>query len=826
MLTRTLVVVVVCWVVCSCCVGSTAVQAAESSKAPRPSGAFSAPVPIADSEIIPRADEVVKFLQKLRLQVAADSTLKSIQADLSAFAEKSDRQRESEAEITSKSRSVQRLNEVLREWSLGRSQLEDWEQALAKRSKTLAAQHRDIDQITETWRATQDAVAKKYLFKAVLQRRVDEVLQEAEVTRVAIEEQTAKLLKLQSQVADRLLALAETRKEIDQARQELGRNLLMLDSAPLWQALFGAEAQDTIMQETSGSARRMLDDLRDFLKNYSERITFHLVFFLALVLLFTFLRRGLTPEAAQRLGSPAAIFVLDRPFSSSLLLALIPSPWVYPGVAAAILRTAMVPSVISVIRLLSGLLPRMPQRWVYLFAALYVLEFFYSLLPEDRLLARVLLLFIATVGWIGLGLFLRSPKAQFLGSSSVERVILLVARLVWGLFAVAIVSNLVGNMSLAEFLVVAPVRMAYVGALIFAGAQLLMTLSVVGLQSPTARVLRSVREHSELLASRCRVIIRLAAITLWGCVTLYMLGVLGDVLAAGGAFLQLRWKVGATEISVERVAIFVTVLVSAILLSWLLRFVLTEEIFPRIVLPRGVPAAVDVLSRYSVLLMGFLIALAATGVDFSKVTLLISALGVGIGFGLQNLVNNFVSGLILVFEHPVQVGDSVEVGTVFGDVRKIGFRASVLRTPDGADVIVPNSELIGSRVINWSLFDRLRRISISVNVAHGTDPDRVIGILVGVARKHPAVLANPPPLAVFDRLADSALNFTLFCWSYVDTFFVTRSELTIAINNAIAEAAIRIPFPQQDVHVHWPDGQGAPLEASALSKDVEQIKSV
>jgi small-conductance mechanosensitive channel len=225
------------------------------------------------------------------------------------------------------------------------------------------------------------------------------------------------------------------------------------------------------------------------------------------------------------------------------------------------------------------------------------------------------------------------------------------------------------------------------------------------------------------------------------------------------------------------------------------------------------------------MLLGFLIALAAAGVDFSKVTLLISALGVGVGFGLQGVVNNFVSGLILVFEHPVQVGDFVEVGTIFGEVRKIGFRASVLRTPDGADVIVPNSELIGSKVINWSLFDRLRRINISVGVAYGTDPNRVLDILLGIARKHPAVLAEPAPLAVFDRFGDSALRFTLLCWAFVDTFFLAQSELTIAINNAFKEAGIQIPFPQQDVHVHWPDRQGVPAEASVVSKDVGQIKS-
>jgi small-conductance mechanosensitive channel len=206
-------------------------------------------------------------------------------------------------------------------------------------------------------------------------------------------------------------------------------------------------------------------------------------------------------------------------------------------------------------------------------------------------------------------------------------------------------------------------------------------------------------------------------------------------------------------------------------------------------------------------------------VDLSKVTLLVSALGVGIGFGLQNVVNNFVSGLILVFEHPVQVGDSVEVGTTFGEVRKIGFRASVLRTPDGAEVIIPNGELVGARFTNWSLSDRLRRISISVGVAYGTDPNRVIDILLGIARKHPAVLADPAPLAVFDRFGDSALNFTLLCWSSVDKFFLARSELTIAINNAFKEAGIQIPFPQQDVHVHWPDSR-------TLADNAEQARDL
>jgi potassium-dependent mechanosensitive channel len=233
-------------------------------------------------------------------------------------------------------------------------------------------------------------VAKKFLFKAVLQRRVEEVLREAQATRLAIQEQTTKLLKLQSQVTDRLATLAKIRREIDQAREEFSRGLFALDSTPLWQALFRPEAQDTIMAEASNSARRMLHDLQEFLQKYRERIPLHLVFFLALVAVFYFLRRGLTPEAAQRLGAASAIFILDRPFSSSLLLALIPSALFYPGAAAGILRTAIVPTVISVIRLLPWLLPKIFGHWVYVLVALYVLDFLRYLLPADWLLTRVL----------------------------------------------------------------------------------------------------------------------------------------------------------------------------------------------------------------------------------------------------------------------------------------------------------------------------------------------------------------------------------------------------------------------------------------------------
>jgi potassium-dependent mechanosensitive channel len=788
-------------------------QASETKQAPP------APVAIPASEIIPRSEQTLRSLQETRFQIAADtdSVLASIQSDIAAFAEKSDRRWQGEAGTISQLRSLQRLNDILRAWSLEQSQLDGWDRVLSRRSQILVGQETDVSQVIETWQATR-AAGKQQGFPRVALQKIADVLREADAVRGLIRNNMAKLLNLQNQLANRRDVLAKIRNGIDKAREESGRQLFVLDSLPLWEAIFRAESPDVIEMQALQSFQRFAEDLQEFSQKYADRIGLHVVFFLAMVVLFYLLRRGLTAEATERLGASSAMFFLNRPFSTSFLLALLALPLFYPGAAAAVLRFAILPTVIPVIRLLPGLLPKTFRRWAYMLVAMYVLDFFRYLLPADGLLTRLLLLMIAAGGCVGLGTFLRLRAAELSILGPRGRPVLLGMRLGLFLFAVSVASNLVGNMTLAEILVSTPVRITYVAALIAAGAHLLMTLTVVALQSRPARWLRSVRKHGELIALRCRALIRLVAIIFWAGVSLNIVGVLGDFSAAGASFLQLRWKVGAAEISIQDVAVFFAVFVSAVIFSRMLRFVLTEEILPRIRLPRGVPGAVDVLSRYGILLLGFFIALAAAGVDLSKVTLLVSALGVGIGFGLQNVVNNFVSGLILVFEHPAQVGDFVEVGTFFGEVRKIGFRASVVRTPDGAEVIIPNGELVGAKFINWSLSDRLRRMSIPVGVAYGTDPSRVIDILLETARQHPVVVAEPAPFAIFDRFGDSALNFTLYCWSFVDKWFVVRSELTVAINNAFKEAGIQIPFPQQDVYVHRP---GRPAGATEPTKGLK-----
>jgi small-conductance mechanosensitive channel len=182
---------------------------------------------------------------------------------------------------------------------------------------------------------------------------------------------------------------------------------------------------------------------------------------------------------------------------------------------------------------------------------------------------------------------------------------------------------------------------------------------------------------------------------------------------------------------------------------------------------------------------------------------------VGIGFGLQNIVNNFVSGLVLAFERPIQVGDVIQMGSVSGHVRKIGLRSSTIRVFDGSEVIVPNANLISNEVTNWTLSDRLRRLELSVGVEYGTDPRQMLEILERVAKEHPDVQEHPAPVPLFVGFGDSSLDFLIRFWTARADFPSVTSDIAVEVNAALKEADISIPFPQRDLHLRSVEGEVA-----------------
>ena len=221
---------------------------------------------------------------------------------------------------------------------------------------------------------------------------------------------------------------------------------------------------------------------------------------------------------------------------------------------------------------------------------------------------------------------------------------------------------------------------------------------------------------------------------------------------------------------------------------------------------KGVQISMGRLMHFAILLVGFLLALATLGVNFTNITIIGGALGVGIGFGLQTIVNNFVSGLILLFERPVRVGDYVEVEGLWAEIKKIGLRATIVETFDRADMVIPNSELISNRVTNWTRTNRMVRLKIPVGVAYGSDVALVMKILLECAQDNPSAMSSPPPQALFRGFGDSSLDFELRVFLLdIDFRRIVHSEILQEIDREFRLNGIEIPFPQRDLHLRSVD---------------------
>ncbi len=238
------------------------------------------------------------------------------------------------------------------------------------------------------------------------------------------------------------------------------------------------------------------------------------------------------------------------------------------------------------------------------------------------------------------------------------------------------------------------------------------------------------------------------------------------------------------------------------LFSRVLRAVVSDYVFTKLQPDEGIRFAVARIIQYLFLFVGLLILFQSVGLNLSTLTVLSGTIGIGLGFGMQNIIENFVSGIIILLERPIKVGDRIEMGSVSGDVMQISVRSTTIRTNSNITMIVPNSEFITSRVINWSHTDRLVRFEFPVGVSYKSDPNKVKLILLEAATEHTGVINEPKPEVLFKGFGESSLDFELRVWTKTYTRFplILKSELYYKIFDAFKAHGIEIPYPQRDLH--------------------------
>ncbi len=507
-------------------------------------------------------------------------------------------------------------------------------------------------------------------------------------------------------------------------------------------------------------------------------------------------------KRASLAAEPRLLFLKKRPFAAGMLIASMAFfPFYEPSLG--IWRVVILAATAFCVARLTGCLIAALWRRLAVYGIVIVL-IINEFLQQFDFPQPFFRLYVLVVSLIGLFLCLwRIHITTRRGGSRFYRWILRGGIAVYGLI---IVANVSGYSGLAAYLFEASLSTVLI--------LLLGWILVESGRGGLDRVFKSSLANRLPLLQKNSAAIILFSSRIINCfvvafVIIYLLvswGVYDNGSEAFNAVMSFGFTIGSWQFAVSLIITVVLCLYGSLLISRAVQNILVEEVFPRLGVERGVQISMGHLIHYAILLVGFLLALAAMGVNFTNITIIGGALGVGIGFGLQNIVSNFVSGLILLFERPVRIGDYIENQGMWGEIKKIGLRATTVETFNRADIVIPNSDLVTNQVTNWTRTNRLVRITIPVGVAYGSDVPLVMKILLQCAQENPSVMSSPKPQVLFSKFGDSSLDFELRIFlSDIDFRFIVTSEILQEIDREFRLNGIEIPFPQQDLHLRSVD---------------------
>jgi len=764
-------------------------QASASPAKPNP-----APTPIPLTTVAVEAQSAMTSLEEIDASVSRDqSSAGVIAGSLSNLTSEIDARIAEDMRLLTASPSLDVLYQLKSTWQNFGDNLSALARELGQRATSLEEERARLDQLKKIWQATLQSAKQPDTPQPFLQS-IQKVVDSVERTRQAAESNREQVLTLQGRLSEQEARVRTALSSVEQSQNRALKSLLIRDSPPIWsgEISLGREWEKQI----GASFSSQLKASTAFAKQHPFAFLVHALLIVLIAIALQLMRRRMRKVTEEKPDLLRAVPILDLPVSMAFLLSLLIVAPIYPQaprfIQAIMGTAALIPTVLILRKLLQ------PNSYPIL-SALVVLYF----VGQLRLLAASLphsgrLLFLGQMlgGSLFLIWLLRSwhlPTAAAETHGRLWRGIRAIALIGLIILPAAFLANIFGYVNLGNLLGIIFLKSVFVAAMLYTAIRILEGLIIIALQVPPLGSLRVVSLHRPMLQRRTCRVLEFLAFLFWLSLILNFFGLLTPLTGTTRAALNANLGIGSLNISVHSILAFLIAIWASFLVSRFLRFLLEEDVYHHFHLAPGIPYATSTMLHYAILLLGFFIALGALGIDLTKITILAGAFSVGIGFGLQNVINNFVSGLILLFERPIKIGDMIEVSGIAGEVRRIGIRASVIRTADGSEVIVPNGSLISSNVTNWTFSDVLRAIEVSVNVVGGADPQRVFELLKSTAASHPGVAREPSPQVYVVNFTAGAVTFQLRVWTdQYHEWAQLRSDLSVAVNDALAREKIAI----------------------------------
>jgi small-conductance mechanosensitive channel len=791
-----------------CSLSPVAAFAAEQKPAVPPKAAETlAPPPLATiplADIATRATEVSNLLGNLTTSAALSAQIQIIAKTLPEFSEKLDQEFAVATKTLEAEPSLESLQALQQQWQRRQVEATGWLTALTTQATQLQEALNQLGDLQKTWSGTRASAQAAKAPEPIL-KQIDTTLTAISAAEAKIQGERAVLLDLQSRVAKEVTKCGTVLAQIGQLQQKAVAGILVPDAPPMWRLESWTDALIALPEHVRKVGIAHWLDIVRYVREPRDGAALHTALFVILALLFTVARRKIDVWEKSGTDASSAILVFERPYSAALATVLVYATSPFFQMPTAVRQLLTVLAVLPMLRLVRPMVSVAVASAIYALCLLFAVETLRQAFAGIQVAGQAILVAETLAAIIVLFWMRRHYRQVIVERAESSRLSALnVARfLLMMVLIVALVAGVAGYVRLARLLTPGILVGGFLGLATYAYLRIGGGVAALVLRVWPLSSLRMVAHHRELLERKIYRLLIWAAVGGWLIRYLSYLGLLDPTWSLGHALLSAKLERGSIAISPGVVLEFFLVVWFAYLLSRFIRFALQEDVYPRIHLAPGLSYAASSLLNYIILALGFVAGLGVLGVDFTKVSILAGAFGVGIGFGLQGVVNNFVSGLILLFERPIHIGDTVEVGELLGTVRRIGIRASVIHTYTGADIIVPNSQLITDKVTNWTLSDRLRRVDLPVGLNYGADPKKVIELLEQLARAHPDVLREPAPRALFTGYGDSSINFELRVWpSQFNQAVQVRSDLATAVFDAVnAAEGMSFPFPQREVRI-------------------------
>jgi len=753
------------------------------------------------SDIPQEAAKALIEIKKLSQTLAKDKEISEINKKLKIYIKDIDKMLEDPVNQYLEYVPLRELQKKESEWNVYVNQLTTWNLILKDRIELFDKNRETLEKLYTLWDDTNINAKKEEAPQAIL-KHISSVITEIQKLIEYAKSRYDSLLTASSTISIKLLAISELDKKTKQAIKNASKKLFYQNNSSL----------KTLLQEQSLSPIKyflsayssLTEKMNEFVIYYKNKNTQEIVLFTAVSIIII-----LFVATFNYLYRKEKLFIFDDsyhkkeyhfiglPFSTIIIIMMLVNVFIFEDIPTSAKQFQLLLLFFPIFRIFQTLVSKKALKYFYIYFVLYFLSIIEKNANGYELDSRIFSLGLTTAFIIFIFYMIKNRLFDdFAKPFLLKYIYKILAVAIFFLF-ISFGADIYGATLLASKITDSIFVSLYASIIFYVLTIILAAYITILLRRRISNVSNTLEQFSKNIEKTTIVFIKIAMTFWWFIVLTKTIGINSYLVILKNKFLSLSWVVGTITISIQSIFDFIIIVLGTWFLAKLTKIILEVEVFSRFKFPRGFPTAISTVLNYIIVISGAIIALSSLGISSDQFALVFGALGVGIGFGMRNIVANFISGIIMVFERPVQLGDTIEINNTMGAVQSIGTRSSTIKTFDGSEVIIPNADFIAKEITNWTLSDERRRKTLLFRVAQDSDIHKVLSIMNDVASSHQNVLDDPKPMATFVNFGEYYLEFKLYYWLH-ENLIMAQSEITINIYESLQKAGIKMPLPKQE----------------------------